>query len=157
MPGIAASEAEAVLVAAPVPRRSWLALWHPDGLPEPPPGADATEVGSLELVEPRPPSGTRLHTISVPVRRVPLTAAIPWLVGLAPGETTTPSLAAWATAVRLGVDLVARARLYPAVTVSGEDTWRVGPLDPADERRLDALADAFPARAHATPVPPSPQ
>ena len=89
----------------------------------------------------------------MPVRQVPLAAALPWLVGFAPDEHTTASLAAWITATRLGVDLVARGRLHPALTPDWVDTWRAGPLDPADERRLDALADAFPARAHAVPVP----
>jgi superfamily II DNA or RNA helicase len=152
---VAASQAEAVFVPAPLPRRSWLALWHPDGVPAPPPGATGTDVGSIEVVEPRPPSGRSLRTVSVPARRVPMTAAIPWLVAFEPGGSTSASLAAWVTATRLGVDLVARARLFPGATPSGEDTWRAGPLDPSDERRLTALAEAFPARAHAVPVPGS--
>jgi SNF2 family DNA or RNA helicase len=152
---VAAAHAEAVLVVAPVPRHSWLALWHPDGLPVAPDGlpAERAGAGSLDIVEPRPPSGRSLRTVSVPVRRVPLATALPWLVGLVPDDRTTASLAAWVTAARLGVELVARGRLYPAVTATGEDAWHAGPLDPTDERHLDALADAFPARAHAVPVP----
>jgi superfamily II DNA or RNA helicase len=153
MSGVAAARAEAVFVAAPVPRQSWLALWHPDGRPAAPPGATGTRMGHLDLVEARPPTFRTLRTVTVPVRRVPVTDAIGWLVAFTPDERTTPSLAAWVSATRLGVDLVARGRLHPAVTDDWLDTWRAGPLDPADERLLDALADAFPARAHAVPVP----
>jgi SNF2 family DNA or RNA helicase len=154
---VAATAAEAVFVPAAVPRQSWFALWHADGRPAAPAGV-ATGTATLELVVPRgratevPGAGVAVRRVDLPVRRIALADALDWLVGFEPDDATTPSLAAWVTATRLGVDLVARGRLYPAVTATGEDVWRAGPLDPADERRLDALTGAFPARGHAVPV-----
>ncbi|HTW97671.1 MAG TPA: DEAD/DEAH box helicase, partial [Acidimicrobiales bacterium] len=52
-----------------------------------------------------------------------------------------------------GLSLVARGRLYPAVTPAGFDAWRVGPLDPPDRRFLAELAAAFPTAAHALALP----
>src|ERR1019366_4442348 len=55
--------------------------------------------------------------------------------------------------VKAGVGLVARGRLLPAISANGFDAWRVGPLDPADERWLPSLAAVFPPEAHALPIP----
>src|SRR5690606_20740690 len=59
---------------------------------------------------------------------------------------------AWATAARLAVDLVARGRLLPHRTSDGLDAWRLGPLDPDDLERRQALVDALPPAAHCTYV-----
>jgi superfamily II DNA or RNA helicase len=161
MPAVSAVRADAVFVPADPPRRSWLALVPPagdangDSVPEVPPGVDpaATAVTTLDVVRPRGASGRSYRTVTVPVRRIPLAAALPWLVAFAPADDTPAALAAWVTATRLGVDLVARGRLHPAVTATGHDTWRAGPLDAADESRLAALLAAFPATAHNVVLP----
>ncbi|SER06312.1 Superfamily II DNA or RNA helicase, SNF2 family [Lentzea xinjiangensis] len=70
----------------------------------------------------------------------------------------------WAVAAATALAFVARGRIVPGVTAAGHDTWRVGPLDHADElhlRRLaahgdydllreflDAVADALPRGGH---------
>ncbi|MGZ3145517.1 DEAD/DEAH box helicase [Lentzea chajnantorensis] len=46
----------------------------------------------------------------------------------------------WAVAAATALHLVARGRIVPGVTAAGHDTWRIGPLDHADELHLRALA-----------------
>ncbi|MFF1610362.1 DEAD/DEAH box helicase [Amycolatopsis sp. NPDC058278] len=50
----------------------------------------------------------------------------------------------WATAARAALRLVAAGRLLPGVTASGQDAWRVGPLEPAEAAWLGDLAAAMP-------------
>ncbi|SER77146.1 DEAD/DEAH box helicase [Lentzea albida] len=46
----------------------------------------------------------------------------------------------WSVAAATALTLVARGRIVPGVTAAGHDTWRVGPLDHADELHLRQLA-----------------
>jgi superfamily II DNA or RNA helicase len=46
----------------------------------------------------------------------------------------------WAVATATALNLVARGRIVPSVTEDGHDTWRIGPLDHADELHLRQLA-----------------
>ncbi|MDX3659466.1 DEAD/DEAH box helicase [Streptomyces sp. ID05-26A] len=46
----------------------------------------------------------------------------------------------WSVAAATALALVARGRIVPGVTASGLDTWRIGPLDHADELHLRQLA-----------------
>jgi superfamily II DNA or RNA helicase len=46
----------------------------------------------------------------------------------------------WGVATATALNLVARGRIVPSVTEDGHDTWRVGPLDHADELHLRQLA-----------------
>ncbi|MFJ5991511.1 DEAD/DEAH box helicase [Lentzea sp. NPDC092896] len=46
----------------------------------------------------------------------------------------------WGVAAATALTLVARGRIVPGVTAGGHDTWRVGPLDHADELHLRQLA-----------------
>jgi superfamily II DNA or RNA helicase len=91
-------------------------------------------------------SGTGVRRRTVPARRVPVLEAITLLRDL---DADAPSAAAWSSALTVGLGLIARGRLYPSVTAEGWDTWRAGPLDPADRRLLAELAAAFPPAAHA--------
>ena len=59
---------------------------------------------------------------------------------------------AWSAVFEVGLSLIARGRLYPAVTASGWDVWRAGPLDPTDLKLLSELAAALPPAAHAVPL-----
>ncbi|KAA0232142.1 MAG: DEAD/DEAH box helicase [Actinobacteria bacterium] len=133
---------EATLLAGDPPRESQLALWSPE---EELPGAG----DELVLVL---PAGSRVRRRAVPVRRVALRDVLDELLALPADAPVGASLRAWAVAVRLAVELVARGRLTPGVTPSGADTWRLGPLDPDDVRRQHQLAAALPASAHATPL-----
>ena len=138
-----------MFVRGTLPRFGRLALWDPDGVPDAPAGAHST-VDNVELAL-RIGHAIRSRTLSV--RMLDMPSALRWLAELSPGDASTPSVAAWAVAFRMGLDLVARGRLHPVATADGHDAWRVGPLDPADETRLAALTDWFPALAHAIRVP----
>ncbi len=112
--------------------------------------ADLDHLGHLDLVV---PSGTRLRRCRVPVTWVPVPAAVDALVALPAGAPAAPSTLAWAHATRAALHLVARGRLLPTADVDGTDVWRLGPLDAGDVAHWQALAEALPARAHATEVP----
>jgi hypothetical protein len=111
-----------------------LALWLlDDGLP-------AGE-GALELAQ---PVGRRLQRRRVGGRRVGVGEVLAELVALPRHADVTPSVAAWAVAAQIAVDLVARGRIRPARTRQGTAGWAVGPLDLADRQRLTDLAAALP-------------
>lgn len=86
---------------------------------------------------------------------MPIGEALGPLVALPADSAASPTVAAWAVVAKFAVALVARGRIVPAVSPEGIATWRVGPLDPADHRRLDELAAALPVEAHALAVPGS--
>ncbi|MEO5679813.1 MAG: hypothetical protein ABIS47_09095, partial [Acidimicrobiales bacterium] len=90
---------EATFVPAEPPAAGVIALW-------PEPGGEA-----LEVVLPTA-TGARRRTVRA--RLVPLGEALPHLVGLPVDADVSRSLAGWAVAAKLAVDLVARGRLRPA-------------------------------------------
>ncbi|CAA9264979.1 MAG: Helicase, SNF2/RAD54 family [uncultured Acidimicrobiales bacterium] len=131
---------EATFVPSEPPASGVIALW-------PSPGGEP-----LRVVMPTA-AGARRRTVRA--RLVPIGDALPHLVGLPVDAEVHASLAAWAVAAKLAVDLVARGRLRPARTPDGGAGWQVGPLDPDDDRRLNALVAALPPSAHALPIPGS--
>ncbi len=137
---------EAVFVPDEVPRRGRLALW-------------GSGDESLELVFPCSRHGVRKRTVRAGFLTVD--HALPALLAAQTGgpdlgrRGRRRSFEVWSAAAIAGVGLVARGRLAPTVTVSGLDAWRVGPLDEADLRWLDQLADSFPQAAHALAIPGS--
>jgi superfamily II DNA or RNA helicase len=108
--------------------------------------------GAVELVLPTGGGSGRFRRRQVPAELAPLGAALNLLADARPGEATD-SAAAWSAALTAGLGLVARGRIQPAVTPSGADAWRVGPLDPGDLRLLEAIAAALPPLAHCVAVP----
>ena len=137
---------EVVFLPGDPPRAGALAWWRPPGT-----AATAGEAldDEVELALPTR-SGARRRTVAA--RRVPVGEALADLVALPAGAEVSGSLTAWSTAAKLAANLVARGRLLPAITPSGFDAWRVGPLDRADAARLGALAAALPPAAHAVPM-----
>lgn len=134
--------AGAVFVPGDPPRNGHLALW--------PPPVGPGEKGLVELVLPSP-TGRTIRRREVSVHMIGIADLVGWLANRP--HDPSPSLAAWVVAARLGLDLIARGRLLPAASAAGWDSWRVGPLDPADADRLAALVAAFPPEAHALPIP----
>jgi hypothetical protein len=128
---------QATYVPSDPPRDGVLALW----------GDEVAGDTAIELVL---PSGGKFARTKVSARLVPLARAIPRL--LVVPDDASPALTAWSAAVNAGVNLVARGRLRPAVTPGGVGSWRVGPLDAADEALLRDLAAALPPEAHALPL-----
>ncbi|MDA8061775.1 MAG: ATP-dependent helicase, partial [Actinomycetota bacterium] len=106
--------------------------------------------GELELAV---PAGRVLRRRRVPATMLGVADALALLLGAGEAEDdlvlATPAVQAWSAVVTAGLSLLARGRLVPAVTPSGHDAWRVGPLEGADHRLLAALAAALPPIAHA--------
>ena len=136
---LTASGTGLVFVPADPPRASCFAAY-----PAEPGRVDTT----LDLVLPTA-NGVRRRTVGVTTASV---ADLLDHLARRPVDDAGTSTDAWAAATRLALDLVARGRLQPGLTGSGVDTWRVGPLSPDDQRRIAALAAAFPPSAHALAV-----
>jgi superfamily II DNA or RNA helicase len=125
------------------PRRGHLVLYGAiDGY-----DAGLGNTTEVEVVLPTA-TGAGIRRRHMPARLVPIAEAI--LVMRELGDAAGG--AAWNRVFQAGLGLVGRGRIYPAVTLSGWDTWRVGPLDPADRRLLAELAACFPPAAHALPL-----
>ena len=105
--------------------------------------------GSMELAL---PAGTTVRRREVPAHDLSIADALGWLADLDAPWSARRSIAAWSDAVVAGLGLLARGRLFPAVTPEGWDAWRCGPFDPGDQRLLDAVAAALPPSAHCVPV-----
>ena len=87
-----------------------------------------------------------------PAVRVPVAEAVAALARARRDETAHPAARFWGAASLVALQLVARGRILPGVTAGEHDSWRAGPFDEADARRIRELADAMPAAARALPV-----
>jgi len=57
----------------------------------------------------------------------------------------------WTTAAKAALRLVAAGRVLPGVSEAGYDSWRVGPIEPAERAWLRQLAEAMPREAGYAP------
>ncbi|HEY3810460.1 MAG TPA: DEAD/DEAH box helicase [Acidimicrobiales bacterium] len=119
--------------------RAVVALWHPDQRSVP--GADSVEVAQ--------PVGRSVRRIRVGGTCVAVGDVLLDLVALPRDAEVTPSVAAWAAAAQIAVDLVARGRIRPALTPARSAGWAVGPFDLEDRQRMAELAAALPVEAFA--------
>ncbi len=113
---------------------------------------------TVDLVVAGQPYGVRRRACRAEL--LDLAQAIPLLLATGagehgPGTDVSASMRVWSAAVTAGLGLLSRGRLVPTVDAAGVDVWRAGPLDPADLTWVRELAEAFPASAHALPVPGS--
>jgi len=129
---------DATFVPGEVGREGALALWGPP--------VDISAGSRIELVI-LGDDGVRPRRTDVEL--VPIARCLDVLAALPAAADVRPSVRAWSVATNVALDLVARGRLLPSTSATGVDTWRVGPLDPADRIRLAELAEALPAAAHA--------
>ncbi|WP_156727866.1 DEAD/DEAH box helicase [Streptomyces apocyni] len=141
----------AVFLPGAPARLGRMLLWKPAGAAAGN-GVAPTGIGteSVELVLP--------HGRSVRRRRVegyalPVAVAVAALAG---AKAPHPSAAAWQTAARFALRLLADGRLHPGLTPVGYDSWQAGPFTAAQRQTLDALAAAFPPHAHCLPEPGPP-
>ena len=107
------------------------------------------EQGRIELVL---PAGRSVRRRRVPATLLPIATALPLLLDLENSPATTGTARIWASVLTAGLNLIARGHLHPAVSPSGMDAWRAGPLDPGDHALLEELANAMPPLAHAVPL-----
>ena len=93
------------------------------------------------------PAGSGVRRRTVPAELVPVDSALRRFLDTDP-VGLSESAGAWSAVVVAGLNLVACGRIMPAVTPSGFDAWRVGPLEAADEALIGELATALPPVAH---------
>ncbi|RAY10828.1 ATP-dependent helicase [Actinomadura craniellae] len=136
-----------VFEAGDPPRTGRLVLWRPDGTDPDTAGGDP---GELTVVV----EGPRART--VPVRRLPVPAALPLLVRAHRSGEAHPAAAFWGAVAVEALHLVARGLLLPGVSPGGFGAWQAGPLDASATGRLRALAAAMPPHARAVPLPGHP-
>lgn len=140
LPELAAGEA-AFLPAEP-PRAGRMAFWTPGG--EPPDLGVAPEDVTVAGADGEP---ARVAAVVLPVdQALPLLTRCRALGADGSGRASA-SAAFWGAAAVLGLGLLARGRVAAGVSPGGSDAWRIGPLDDADRRRLDALAAGTPSGA----------
>src|ERR1700689_3809367 len=105
--------------------------------------------GELTTVELVLPAGKSVRRRQIPCTVLPIAVALPLLLDLENSPLTTATARIWADVMTAGVRLIARGRLRPAVSPLGLDAWLAGPLDQADHRHLEELANAMPPLGHA--------
>ncbi|WP_097916502.1 MULTISPECIES: DEAD/DEAH box helicase [Streptomyces] len=175
----------AVFLPGPVPRDGRVAFWDPlaDGGPwhddgahpwhddgaqgrSGPPFAYAETLGRpdsvpcttarLTVVRPDPAAGPgSVRAVATPVALLSVADALPLLVRARHQGSAHPATRCWGAAALHALQLVARGRLLPGLTVDGHDAWRAGPRDAEDVAHLRAVAAALPPEGHAAPVPGS--
>jgi len=89
---------------------------------------------------------------TAPASRVPVAEAVATLARARADEAAHPAARFWGAACLVALQLVARGRVLPGVTAGEHDSWRAGPFDAADARRIRELADAMPGAARAVPI-----
>jgi superfamily II DNA or RNA helicase len=113
------------------------------------PLAGLGEHGTIELALPAAKSVRRRR---VAATHLSIATALPLLLDLEDSQGTTATARIWASVMTAGIGLIARGRLRPAISPSGVDAWRAGPLDPGDRMLLEKLANVMPPLGHAVPL-----
>ncbi|WP_222871475.1 DEAD/DEAH box helicase [Nonomuraea sp. PA05] len=85
---------------------------------------------------------------------VPVAEAVAALARARTAPDAHPAARFWGAAALVALQLVTRGRILPGVTAGEHDSWRAGPLDADDLRRVRELAAAMPAAARAIPLDP---
>lgn len=137
----------AVYLPAPLPREGRIAFWDPAGEPLPAASGNPEELTVVRR------HGAGVRRRQVPALGLPLAEALPLLVRARRDPAAHPATACWGAAALHALRLVARGRLLPGLTPSGQDAWRAGPLEPDDIAHLRAIAAALPPEGHAVPLP----
>ncbi|WP_378788920.1 SNF2-related protein [Nonomuraea fastidiosa] len=91
-------------------------------------------------------------TRSVPATFVPVGQAVAALARARKDPHAHPAARFWGAAALIALQLVTRGRILPGVSPGEHDSWRAGPLDADDARRVRELAAAMPAAARAVPL-----
>jgi superfamily II DNA or RNA helicase len=119
-----------------------VAVWDPETI-------DGLFDQSLEPIEVALGDG-KTHTVGARILEMP--EAIEVLASLPRSAELHQSFHSLAMAVRLALDLIARGKLLPWITTDGWDTWRVGPIHPADSSYIVRIVEAMPAAAHCAAI-----
>ncbi len=109
-------------------------------------------LGELTTIELALPAGKSVRRRQVPAVLLSTATALRLLLDLEDSPVTTATARIWASVMTAGISLIARGRLRPAVSPSGADAWRAGPLETGDHILLHQLASAMPPLGHAVPL-----
>ncbi len=113
--------------------------------------AGAVRGGKSDLADLVVEHGSTTRRELIQVQTLPMKAGIEWLLAGAPGAEEVASARAWEVVLRSGLSLVARGRIFPSWSAARWDTWRVGPLDRADEEWLRQASSRFPWEGSGVP------
>ncbi|MFC7109730.1 hypothetical protein ACFQQB_60690 [Nonomuraea rubra] len=94
----------------------------------------------------------QVTTRSAAATLVPVGEAVATLARARMDPGAHPAARFWGAAALVALQLVTRGRILPGVTAGEHDSWRAGPLDADDLRRVRELAAAMPAAARAIPL-----
>ncbi|MFD7446735.1 DEAD/DEAH box helicase [Streptomyces sp. NPDC059909] len=148
------SACEAVFLPGDPAREGRVAFWRADGgeLPD-------CDVEPKELTVVRA-HGSGVRRRSVAAVLLPVAQAVPVLIrarAMVQSGNASASISAawWGAGALIALQLAARGRLLPGLSLAGFDAWRLGPLDGDDVRRIRDLAAAMPPEARAVPLPGS--
>ena len=136
------------------PRLGRFAAFRLDGDQGEEPSERLMGLGDQGTIEMALPAGKSVRRRRVSATLLPVSTALRLLLDLEDSPVTTATAAAWASVMTAGIGLIARGRLRPAVSPSGLDAWRAGPLDPGDHILLEQLASAMPTLGHAVLLAP---
>ncbi|MER6509688.1 DEAD/DEAH box helicase [Nonomuraea sp. NPDC001636] len=106
--------------------------------------------GTATVIEPGDDGRPRARERAV--TEIPVADAVAVLARARADAAAHPATRFWGAVALVALQLVTRGRILPAVSPDGHDSWRAGPLDAADARRVRELAAAMPAAARAIPV-----
>ena len=109
-------------------------------------------LGEHETIELALPAGKSVRRRRVAAVCLSIATALPLLLDLEDSQGSTATARIWASVMTAGIGLIARGRLRPAISPSGVDAWRAGPLDPGDRFLLEKLANVMPPLGHAVPL-----
>jgi superfamily II DNA or RNA helicase len=137
------SQAALFLPAQPS-RDSAFAIWGDD------PPAPGAPIRTIDLIV---SAGRSVRRRTVTATLLAMPDAIEQLSAIGLDDDLDDTLVAWASVVRVGLSLVARGLVMPAMTADGIDTWRAAPLGPDEHGVLSELADLLPPRAYGVAAP----
>ncbi|MED7947581.1 DEAD/DEAH box helicase [Streptomyces sp. BE303] len=133
----------AVFVAADPPRAGTVVFWRPGG------GGVPGASGTVTVVRPH---GAQVRRREAPAAVLPLGQALDVLLEARRSPGGDPAAVFWGAAVVLALQLLARGRLLPGVSLAGFDAWRIGPYEHEDLVAVRELAAAMPPNARAVPL-----
>ncbi|SDK79630.1 Superfamily II DNA or RNA helicase, SNF2 family [Nonomuraea maritima] len=123
--------------------------------------ADPPRAGRIIFLDPEgealvtvaePTTDGTAATRQVPARHLPVAEAVAALARARADTRAHPASRFWGAVAVVALQLLTRGRILPGVSPDGHDSWRAGPLDAGDLRRVRELAAAMPAAARAVPV-----
>ncbi|MFK0142634.1 DEAD/DEAH box helicase [Streptomyces murinus] len=136
------------------PRESRIVFWRPWSTMGPPEKLDVPDgavLGEGERTVLRAQRGG-VRTARVPYWWMPLEEAVPVLARSRVDGAGEESCQFWGAVALFALQLLARGRMCPDITVGGFDTWRVVAEAPDEREQFRALVAAVPPQARALPL-----